>query len=63
MKINYGTFIREKAIKNLLSAQIAIAEKGNAHSLVVLTRFILKISHKFDNELLDLGLEEQKKDS
>lgn len=52
MKIKYGSFIREQAIKNLLSAQEKIAEKGDAKALIVLAKFILKISYKFDNEIL-----------
>lgn len=54
MKINYGSFIREQAIKNLLSAQKKIAEKGDAKALIVLTKFALKISYKFDNEMLEV---------
>lgn len=42
MKANYGLFIREQAIKNLLSAQKKIAVKGDAKGLVLLTEFILK---------------------
>lgn len=56
MRTNYGSFIREQAIKNLLSAQEKIAEKGDAKALIVLAKFILKISYKFDNEVLELGL-------
>lgn len=61
MKTDFGLFIRETAIKNLLSAQGLIAEKGNVLGLITLTKFILKISHKFDDYLLDLGLEESNK--
>lgn len=57
MKVNYGLFIREQAIKNLLSAQKKIAVKGDAKGLVLLTEFILKISHQFDNEVLEIGQE------
>lgn len=57
MKANYGLFIREQAIKNLLSAQKKIAVKGDAKGLVLLTEFILKISHQFDNEVLEIGQE------
>lgn len=53
--MNYGSFIREQAIKNLLSSQAKIAETGNARGLVILSKFILKISHQFDNEILELG--------
>lgn len=58
MKATYGNYIRENAIKNLLSSQTKIAEKGNVKGLISITKYILKISYKFDNELLDLRLEE-----
>lgn len=63
MKINYGSFIREQAIKNLLSAQKKIAEKGDAKALIILTKFVLKISCKFDNEMLELGLKVENENS
>ena len=50
MRTNYGSFIREQAIKNLLSAQEKIAEAGNAKAIIILTKFILNVSHKFDQE-------------
>lgn len=62
-KTNYGSYIRDQAIKNLLSAQKKIAESKNTSAIIVLTKFILKISHKFDNEILYLGLETKEKDS
>lgn len=63
LKMNYGSFIREQAIKNLLSSQAKIAETGNARGLVILSKFILKISHQFDNEILELGFEINNKNS
>lgn len=63
MKMNYGSFIREQVIKNLLSSQTKIAEAGNAKGLVILSKFILKISHQFDNEILELGFEINNKNS
>lgn len=57
MKINFGEFIREEAIKKLLSAQEQIAEKGDVKSLIILTKFILKISYKFDSKILNLRFE------
>lgn len=55
MRTNYGSFIREQAIKNLLSTQEKIAETGNVKAIIMLTKFILNVSHKFDQELLELG--------
>ena len=61
MQINYGSSIREQAIKNLLSAQEMIAEKGNARAIIMLTKFILNVSHQFDQELLELQQKEGSK--
>lgn len=58
MKTNYGFFIREQAIKNLLSAQEKIAEAGNEKALIALSKFILKLSHQFDDEVLQLSSEQ-----
>lgn len=58
MKANYGDCIRWNAIKNLLRANKRIADEGTAKDMIRLSRFILKISHKFDKEFLELGLEE-----
>lgn len=57
MKKYFGEYIRDQAIKNLLSAQARIAEIGSASEVISLTKFVLKISNKFDNVLLDFGLE------
>lgn len=58
MRVNYGDYIRWNAIKNLLHANKRIADEGTAKDMIRLSRFILKISHKFDKEFLELGLEE-----
>lgn len=58
--MNFGEFIREEAIKKLLSAQEQIAEKGDVKSLIILTKFILKISYKFDSKILNLRFEKYK---
>ena len=47
MKKYFGEYIREQAIKNLLSAQARIAEIGSASEVISLTKFVLKISNKF----------------
>lgn len=52
MRTNYGSYIREQAIKNLLSTQEKIAETGNVKALIALSKFILKISYRFDNKVL-----------
>lgn len=58
METNYGSFIRERAIKNLLSAQEKMANKENEKALIALSKFILKVSHQFDNEVLQLSSEQ-----
>lgn len=55
MGVDYGFFIREQAIKNLLSAQRKMAAKGNAKGLIAVTKFILSISHQFDGEMLKIS--------
>ena len=55
MGVDYGFFIREQAIKNLLSAQRKMAAKGNAKGLIAVTKFILGISHRFDGEMLKIS--------
>lgn len=55
MGVDYGFFIREKAIKNLLSTQRKMAAKGNAEGLIAVTKFILSISHQFDGEMLKIS--------
>lgn len=58
MAVNHGDYIRGNVIKNLLRANKRIADEGTAKDMIRLSRFILKISHKFDKEFLELGLEE-----
>lgn len=58
MRTNYGSFIREQAIKNLLSAQEKMADKENEKALIALSKFILKISYRFDNKVLQLSSEQ-----
>lgn len=55
MQTNYGFYIREQAIKNLLSTQEKIAETGNVKALIALSKFILKISRQFDDEVLQVN--------
>ena len=56
--MNYGSFIREQAIKNLLSAQEKMADKEDEKALIALSKFILKISYRFDNKVLQLSSEQ-----
>ncbi len=58
IKEEFGFYIRKTVIKNLLSAHRKIADRGNAKSLIILTKFILKISNQFNDMLIDLELEE-----
>lgn len=58
MRTNYGSYIREQAIKNLLSAQEKMADKEDEKALIALSKFILKISYRFDNKVLQLSSEQ-----
>ena len=58
MRTNFGSFIREQAIKNLLSTQEKIAETGNVKALIALSKFILKVSHQFDDEVLQVNFKQ-----
>ena len=46
--MNYGSFIREQVIKNLLSSQTKIAEAGNAKGLVILSKFIFSNYNSYE---------------
>lgn len=61
--MNAGEFIRGEVIKNLLSAHKRIAEHGGAKSLIVLSKFILKVSKQFNDKRFQLWPEEGKQDS
>ena len=58
MRTNYGSYIREQAIKNLLSAQEKMADKEDEKALIALSKFILKISYRFDNKVLQRSSEQ-----
>ena len=58
MRTNYGSYIREQAIKNLLSAQEKMADKEDEKALIALSKFILKISYRCDNKVLQLSSEQ-----
>ena len=49
IKEEFGFYIRKTVIKNLLSAHRKIADRGNVKSLIILTKFILKISNQFND--------------
>lgn len=59
MVISAGKNLRLQIVKNLLSAHKQIADSGNINALIVLTKFMLKISKQFDNELLEFWPKEQ----
>lgn len=58
MKEEFGFYIRKTVVKNLLSAHRKIADRGNVKSLIILTKFILKISNQFNDMLIYLEIEE-----
>lgn len=55
---NYGLFIREQVITNLLSAQEKMANKEDEKALIALSKFILKGSRQFDNEVLQVNFKQ-----
>lgn len=55
MKVDCGTYIRSRAIENLLRAQKRAADEGKAGDVIVLTRLLLKVSERFDKKLLELN--------
>lgn len=55
---NYGLFIREQVITNLLSAQEKMANKEDEKALIALSKFILKVSRQFDNEVLQVNFKQ-----
>jgi len=57
--ISVGKNIRCQIAKNLLSGHKQIADSGNVNALIVLTKFILKLSKQFDDEFFELRPEEQ----
>ena len=63
LKMNCGNYIRDTAIKNLLSFHNKIADKENVKAYIILTKFILKVSHLFDDKTLYLGFEEDQSGS
>lgn len=59
MRVDATEVIRGEAIRNLLSAHKRIAEQGGAKSLIVLSKFILKMSKQLEGKLLELRTEER----
>ena len=61
MKKYFGEYIRDQAIKNLLSAQKRIAEQGSGKEVVQLTRYSLNLAEKFRDVFIDVGTESNEK--
>lgn len=59
MLLNHGSHIRRTVLDNLLTAHKRIAEAGTAKEIILLSKFILKLSKQFDKELLDFGAVER----
>ena len=47
--------ILEEVIKNLLSAQRAASERGDAKSVVSITKYLLKIAEQFKDVMIDIS--------
>ena len=44
---NYGEYVRKEKLKNLLTAHRRLAETGGIKEVILLSKFILKLSNKF----------------
>lgn len=51
-------FINEKLIENLLMAHKELAEIGSVKPLIILTKFIFRLSKQFDNEIVYFNADE-----
>lgn len=58
LKIRASSFIKQQIMKNLLNTHKRIADTGNAIEIIKLSKFILRLSKHFGNEILDFGLEQ-----
>lgn len=57
-KIMTSTYVKQQIMKNLLNAHKRIADTGNASEIIKLSKFILRLSKHFGNEILDFGLKQ-----
>lgn len=57
VKVNAGGYIRDIVMKNLLIAHKRIADAGDILMLIKLSRFILKLSKNYNDELIDFWSE------
>lgn len=53
MRISVSQHILDEAIKNLLSAQKRIADSGSVKDVIKITNFLLHLSEKFCDVLVD----------
>ena len=51
-------FINEKLIENLLMAHKELAEIGSVKPLIILTKYIIRLSKQFDNEIVYFNADE-----
>ena len=61
MNIKKSDVIKDEAIKNLLSAQKRIAENGEVKSVIRITRYLLNLTDKVKDIVVEVGTENQKK--
>lgn len=53
LNVPVGTLIRQEVIKNLLNAHKRIADSGRASEVIRITKFILKLSEKRNDVLIN----------
>lgn len=61
MNIKKSDVIKDEAIKNLLFAQKRIAENGEVKSVIRITRYLLNLTDKVKDIVVEVGTENQKK--
>ena len=54
MKTTQSAIIRDAVIKNLLSAHERIAERGDAKSLIILSRYLLRLAKKDGDVIVNI---------
>lgn len=57
MIVSRKKVIRDRVFKNLLSAHERIADDGCVRDVILLTKFILKLTEKGDDVLVDVAPE------
>lgn len=63
MKILARDAIVEQVIKNLLLAHKKIADSGNVNDLIYLSKYLMRLTKKFNNIIIEISTEEVQKEN